>query len=318
MHQRTLLFLLLLSTMTVFVPVSQPQDEAERHIVQEFTGYLHPADEYYFHIADLTAGETIYASLQNTSGNLDPLVRIKTDDEDMTVLAEDDDSGHGYDALLSFEVPEDGNYMIAISNHGADTFGEYHLWAGINAPEVLEDETKRVSGEPIIQLDIELSEVNLAVEEFISEIDDPAHFYEHELTHINGGHTLYVYLETLEGDLIPHIELLDFARKVLVAGDASEDNRSVSFSYFVEEGDDHYDIYVGNLNGETTGKFRLLIGIDSPTVLEGHAHLVGDSIIKAPTQIDIGIELLQITGVDQKSENFGVVAVLRAEWTDHS
>ncbi len=317
MYRHFMLAILCLSFFVILVPASHAQDDDTRHIVQEFSGYLHPADEYYFHAPDLKEGETLYVSLENVSGNLDPLVRIETDDETQTILAEDDDSGHGYNALLAFEVPDDDDYLIVIANHGGETFGEYHLWVGINAPEVLEDDTKHATEEKIITLDLEASEVSLAVQELEDEIDDPTHFYEHELTHINAGHTLYVYLETLEGDLVPHVELLDFSRKVLVAGDANDDHSSVSFAYYVEEGGDHYDLYVGNRDGQTTGKFRLVIGIDSPTVLEGHAHLIGDPIIKASTPIDIGVELLQITDVSQKSENFGVVAILRAEWTDH-
>lgn len=307
--------LLLMAFLSISMPTTIAQDADERHVVQEYQGYLHPNDEYFFELPDLIAGDVIYLSLENISGNLDPYLRFGTEHMD-SLLAEDDDSGHGYDAQLMYEIEEDGNYAFEISNHLDPTFGEYHLWMGLNAPEVLTGNAESTN-EMIAYMDVERSEISLAVEEFLSSIDDPQHWYEHELAHLNEGHTLYVYLEATSGDLIPHIELLDFSRKILISGDADEENRSISFSYPIVAAGDHYDLKVGNRDGETTGGFRLLVGLDSPTVLEGHAHETGDPLIKAPTEIQVGIEVLQITNVDQKSENFAIVGVLRAEWVDH-
>ncbi len=125
-----------------------------------------------FLLKGLKQGQTLYALMENTSGNLDPVLAIPpTDKEPMAILTEyrqavadlvatstqplvdlpalndrsflawDDDSGHGYSAALQFTVPEDGDYILAasssLSSAGRQTAGCYRLLIGLDAPEVL-------------------------------------------------------------------------------------------------------------------------------------------------------------------------------------
>lgn len=311
-HQRLLLWFILV--IFSLATAAHAQDEP-RHVIQRHTGYLHAGDAYIFHITDLAAGDTVYFALHNVSGNLDPVLHFGERDFEEPLI-EDDDSGPGYDAALSYTIETAGDYDLVITNHGGDTFGEYLLWMGLNAPEVLEDEAPRPTRQTFASLDVERSAVSLAVQEFTSVIDDPNHAYEHELTHLNAGHTLYVYAIGTSGDFIPHVELMDFSRKVLATADADPTTRALSFSYAITETGDHYNLYVGSREG-TTGSFRLLVGVDSPTVLEGEAHRTGDPLIREAITIQTGVELLQITNVDQQAKNFTVVANLHADWIDH-
>jgi hypothetical protein len=66
----------------------------------------------------------------------------------------------------------------------------------------------------------------------------------------------------------------------------------------------------------TAGNFRLLMGLNVPEVLEGEAEPIGWELIRQPIPARIGIKLQQITAVDQKAENFGVVATLILHWRD--
>jgi len=70
--------------------------------------------------------------------------------------------------------------------------------------------------------------------------------------------------------------------------------------------------------GENTrGRFRLLIGTNSPDVKKGKAKVVGRPIIKAPIDVEIAIKIDQISELNQKNENFTVVGNLKLSWVDN-
>jgi hypothetical protein len=66
----------------------------------------------------------------------------------------------------------------------------------------------------------------------------------------------------------------------------------------------------------TQGEFRLLTGLNSPEVLEGKAQETGRKVVKEPIEVELGLKLQQITGVDQIAENYGIVATLVMDWMD--
>lgn len=292
---------------------SSAQEETIR--VGEFYGYLHPSDHHYYDIPNLHAGDTVYLLLENVSGNLDPFLRFGNDDHEH-FTAEDDDSGNGSDAVLVVDVPADGTYAVSISTCCENTFGEYRLVIGINAPEVLAD-VIGFSEDPIAFLDMEESVFSLGVQEYFGAIETAGAFFEHELSHLTAGHTLYIYAEPLTENLPLEVELKDFQRKVLVDSIVNETGH-VTIEYPIMETGDHYDLMIEAADGQSTGEYRLLIGIDAPQILTGEAEVTGDPIIREATLIEMGFELLQITAVDQQNKNFSIVGIMRAEWTDHS
>jgi hypothetical protein len=62
--------------------------------------------------------------------------------------------------------------------------------------------------------------------------------------------------------------------------------------------------------------FRLVIGINAPEALSGRINETAGAAIIEPIEIRVGLELDQITAINQKDENFDVVANLRMQWTD--
>ena len=85
-------------------------------------------------------------------------------------------------------------------------------------------------------------------------------------------------METTSGNLNPSLKLRDFGNKVVWADTFSEETKSAQLQYTFEEGDRNYVLHledVGEDSTETTGDFRLLIGIDAPEVLQGKARPLG-------------------------------------------
>jgi hypothetical protein len=62
--------------------------------------------------------------------------------------------------------------------------------------------------------------------------------------------------------------------------------------------------------------FRLLIGKNAPEVLTGTAQPTGRPLIHAPIEVQVGIQVDQITEINQREENFSTVASLLMRWQD--
>ena len=322
--------------------------------VQILTGYLDPANVKVYTLPNLKPGDTVYAYIKDTSGNLDPtfgLAKQRSDwvtiiGKDLTekidravaakqdplvtineladelFLAWDDDSGEGYDAALEFRVPERGNYQLVVYNSpSTETFGEYRLVVGINKPEVLTGEAKPI-GDQIVKLEgIVSSASRVSVEEITGSLtsESPETFFRLK-NFFHADDILYVRVEATTGDLKPIVELRDYGDKLLHTENFSGEQTQASFSYeFQENNNADFSLNLrSHLENDipTTGEYRLLIGINEPKVLTGNAEPKGLSIVKQPTPVQIGLKLQQITSINQKEENFGIVASLRMEYLD--
>lgn len=77
-------------------------------------------DAQFFHQYSFTgsAGDSVIITMEATSGNLDPLVLLG--DGDLNLIAEDDDSGGGFNARLEVVLPADGVYVIEATRYGQD------------------------------------------------------------------------------------------------------------------------------------------------------------------------------------------------------
>ncbi len=321
--------------------------------IQELNGYLEVDNAKVYTLPNLKSGDTVYAYIEGISGNLDPTFGLAKQRSDwLTILGEDltqkidkavadnqdplvmiteladdlflvwdDDSGEGYDAVLEFQVPESGNYQLVIYNSpGTETFGEYRLLVGINEPEILTGEAQP-TGAQIAELEGSISaESIVAVETFTGSLTPESPSTSFKLKNFNGGDILYVWVEATSGDLKPIVELRDYGDKLLRTENFSGESTQASFSYeFQDSKNADFSLTLRSHfenDTPTTGEYRLLIGINEPKVLTGNAEPTGSPIVKQSTPVQIGLRLQQITGINQKEENFGIVASLRMEYLD--
>ena len=233
------------------------------------------------------------------------------------------DNGEGYAATLEFQVPESGKYQLVVySSPGTESLGEYQLLVGINKPKVLTGEAQP-TGSQIAKLEgIISSDSRVAVENFTGSLTQDQPSTELKLKTFNEEYILYVWVEATSGDLKPIVELRDYGDKLLRTSNFSGESNQGSFSY--EFPDNNSANFSLNLRSHiideeaTTGEYRLLIGINEPKVLTGKVDPTGSSIEQQSIPVQIGLRLQQITGIDQKQENFGIVASLRMEYLDQN
>lgn len=332
--------------------VRAQESDPDEEQIQEITGRIPPGVASFYLLPDLKEGQTVYVYMEATNGDLDPFVGLLTADQNiqevrvqalnevaevldsgLDILAEleriyneyylawDDDSGEGYSASMQFVVPIDDTYLLAVggalSGLGRQTSGDYRLLIGLDAPQVLSGEGVP-SGQMIAVRDKSTQE-NIAVQEITGELGEGKNLRRITLSDMEDGDTLYVYLEPTSGDLIPSVTLYDFGDKPVASGNVLGNQEVATTQYTFSEESKNYVLEISSCceeKGPTSGEYRLLVGVNAPEVLSGKAIPIGDTVLRMPIEVNVGIKLQQITNVDQKSENFGAVVSLIMEWND--
>ena len=297
----------------------------------------------------LQQGQRLFVHVEGTSGNFDPLIGLAGTDFNLPTLVKrfttetgradtagdgplkavdqlakefllvwDDDSGEGYAAAFEWRVPLSGNYKLLVTSTPARaTFGDYQLLVGLDAPQVLSGKA-----DPFGRLDIALdaaSPMRVLVEEVSGTLTADQSSTRFELDDVRAQDTLYAWVQATSGDLAPILRLEDFSGKPPRPDHISRQEKDVALKYTMIPKAGNYRLHIGGCCEEgarTENDYRLLVGINAPEVVTGKAAPTGSPVIKKPIEVRVGIKLQQITGVDQKAENFGVVADLRLEWTD--
>ncbi|MDI6719831.1 MAG: hypothetical protein QMD46_09505 [Methanomicrobiales archaeon] len=340
-------FLIVSSVLLIGCACGQAQ---EAGTVQVLTGYLAPEQGLFYDLPDLQEGQTLYVYAEGTGGNLDPFIALSDPNltpfqarnafvaevnrsiaegrdpllalpevADRFFLAWDDDSGEGYAAALEYRIPESGDYRLVIaSTPTRETFGEYRLLVGLDAPQVLTGEAEQ-GGAPIAVLNTTLTPPRLAITEASGSLTEIRTSTFYTLYPVEGGDTFYASIEATSGNLIPVMVLRDFGGKPLSAGIPEGGSRSAALQYTFEDAssNNRLEIFGRSVNGtNTTGDYRLLAGLNAPEVLTGSANETALPLLQQPIEVKVGVELDQITTVDQQAEHFGVVANIWMEWTD--
>lgn len=337
-------FLVLLS---IFIFSTGYVSGQDRVMVQDVTGHLEENENSLFSLSGLLKGDMLYVYAKGTSGNFDPMLMLLkpgtdfdklkevfisqlkgaiTEGEDPLAvsgellqkysLAWNDDMDGRYDSFLRFKIPADGNYTLLVRGAlGHRCFGNYRLLVGLNAPQVLTGKASPI-GERFVRMNRITSLVGVGIEEIRGTLTRKKYI---RLTGIDAGDILYVYVEATSGDLKPIVTLYDFGGKALAIANFTGGKTTAALKYKFPRFMKNCRITIsGTLRDKTvtTGDYRALIGINSPEILTGKGETGGNPVLEKPIPVKIGIKMQQISSVDQKSENFGVVATLMMKWED--
>jgi hypothetical protein len=101
--------------------------DVEGDILGQFEGELNEDTELIEYEIDLTAGQSIYATSEATSGDLDTVLRLLSPEGE--TLAVNDDRGDGtLNSVVGYTVESSGTYILEISRYdGSDSAGEFVL-----------------------------------------------------------------------------------------------------------------------------------------------------------------------------------------------
>ena len=332
----------------VLLPLSTGiADAAPR--VQELTGHLDLQDSLVYELPGLKKGAMLYVYAAGTSGNLDPgagvlkpSIDVNTARErfrrereqiraaqpesprvitalfDKYFLAWDDDGGADDAARLTLVIPADGDYRLVIgSTPVRPTFGDYRVLIGIDAPGVLLGEAAP-TGDTLARLTQAVWQGERRVQEFKGTLLPDQEFTSVELQRIFPGETLYAVLDASPDGPAPNLVLYDYGDKPLEAVSADVQGERLSLQHTFDERDEHPRLTLKRPTGAdgSAVDYRLLLGVNAPEVLTGEADAAGKPVVLPVTLVSIGLRLDQITGVDQRAKNFGVVASLLLKWQD--
>lgn len=338
-------FLVFLSIFILLTGFASGQD---RVMVQDITGHLEERESSLFRLSGLLKGDMLYVYAKGTSGNFDPMLMLLKPGADFDKLKEvfvsqlkeaiaegedplavsgellqkysltwNDDMNGRYDSSLRFKIPADGNYTLLVRGAlGHRCFGNYRLLVGLNAPQVLTGKASQI-GERFVYMDRITSLMGFGIEEVRGTLTRKRYI---RLAGVDAGDILYVYVEATSGDLRPIVTLYDFGGKALAIANLTGEKAIAALKYKFPRFMKNCRITIsGTLRDKkvTTGDYRALIGINSPEVLTtGKGKPGGNPVLEKPIPVKIGIKMQQISSVDQRSENFGVVATLVMKWED--
>lgn len=334
-------------------PLQSAPQKSRREAVQILTGYIYPNEREVYRVTNLKKGDTLFVSMQNLSGNLDPLFAIANANYNLAMfdvrlqslleqepenpyhafrdllssfyLAWDDDSGQGSDAALQFAVPADGDYKIVVAGSRQPvgrtveglTFGAYRLSVGRNAPQILSGRATS-DGSPFVKLE-DAQSFRPRIQEVTGTLTPEHNTASYRLTNLDAGAMLYARVEATDGNLKPVLSLKNYGNKVMRVDNLAGTQSLAQFQHPLREEARNFSLQViGSIaeGAPTSGSYRLRVGLNAPEILADQGKPAGAEIILAPIKVGVGLQMDQITEVNQKGENFGIVGTMQLQWQD--
>ena len=337
----------------ITLAVTNPTLAQPAPAVQVLQGSLVSSEVDVYLMRGLKGGQTVYATMQTTSGNLDPslavvpastdlkqlITRFREDVQklvesspqplldlpglrDQTFLAWDDDGGPGYSAALQFAVPSDGDYYLAaaasLSAAGRQTAGDYRLVVGIDVPEVLDGSATPTQAQIAVPDQAALGSFP-QIQAYEGSLTEEIPASTLKMGKLNPGDSLYLYLQSTSGSLKPTIVLRDYGGKPVRVANLSGTESVVTLEQAFPDGGSQYTLEIicqSQPENPGCGDYRLLAGINAPQVLEGQGEPNSERILLLSIPVKIGFKLQQIVDIDPSKEIMNAVGTVKMEWTD--
>jgi hypothetical protein len=115
------------------------------------------------------------------------------------------------------------------------------------------------------------------------------------------------------------IILRDFGGKPIATGNitGASDTAMMEFNFDTLARNYQINLEAGPIGNEvSTGEYRLVAAVNEPADSFDASETSLRPVIRQAIPVAIGVQMQQITSVDQISENFGVVASILMEWND--
>ena len=338
--------------MLALIAVHDSACAVEIGALQKLEGEISLKETAVYRIPGLKQGLTLYVYVEDPDGILDPLVALLKPDINAETVQKDyllpleealasggdpivaaaetlgkisliwnDDYKGLYRAAFKYKIPKGGDYRLLVrSSFTRQTAGKFRLLVGVNAPAVLKG-TAKPAGKPFVITEQGGQSGGKRISSTSGAISKDRDFRFHFLNGISQGETLYTYVEVTSGDLKPVVTLHDFSDKPVMTANYSGQESSVAMEYTFERPGKNFYLKISGRQPDgsvTEGEYRLLAGAGAPEVMLGTGIESAGRILKEPLRVRVGIHMSQITGVDQKAENFGVVATLFMQWHDQA
>jgi hypothetical protein len=353
-HSQTIIEIgIILSALILMLPSKASSVDTSRH-AQVLTKHLEPEEFHFYELSNLKKGDTLYVYLEAVSGNLDPIVALAGDAfdfvsferafreqilpkvdagqdflvafpdfADKVFLAWNNDGGKWNNAVLTLPVETPGDYKLIVAGgylssdqeKSHATFGRYRLIMGLNTPEILTGQVESTDS----QIAKPAMDFHQRVQEITENLTRDKSEMTFELGRLDPWDTLYVFVEAVSGDLKPSLKLRDFGGRILGFDNVDGKKGSAMLQHTFKEKSPNASLRlegVGEGDRMTTGGFRLQIGLNTPGVTTGKAKSRGRPLVREPIEVQVGIQLDQISSIDQKAENFTIVGNLFLKWVD--
>jgi len=323
--------------------------------VQEIKGYIDGRTGTVYRLKDLQKGDVLNVSLASTGGNLDPMAGVLKDLSNISsyndailkeleigsidaiksfsrmadelFLAWNDDFQTHYSSGFTFTVPTTGDYYLLVSSTVTNqsllqlkpelTSGTFRLLLSLNEPDLKITEAKP-KGSPFAMLDTVTLSQPSRIQYVSTRLTEEKKALHYQLKPLQEGDNLTVrFLGDISQEL-PNIYLTDTGGKPLAYGQINKTLGVIDLNYIAKTEKIAY-LHVNGISLSTLNEpmsFTLGLGVNMNSAFSDKREDQGRPVLEQIKDVHVNLEIDQIVGVDQKSENFTIVGSFELSWQD--